>query len=71
MFILVMVMTMFKSVVESSPIIFVKIGQQQVGAIDFTLTPTQETSMESGNMNYYAINPWKNPLAVEPRKEEN
>ena len=34
-FIVVMVITMLKSVVASSPLLFVKIGQISVGAIDF------------------------------------
>ena len=63
-FILVMVMTMFKSVVESSPVIFVKIGQVEVGCIDFQLRPTDSTSMSLGDMNYYGINPFDNPLCV-------
>lgn len=28
---------MLKSVIDSAPILFVKIGQSEVGAIDFTL----------------------------------
>ena len=36
-FLLVMVITMFKSVIDSSSILFVKIGQEQVGAIDFQI----------------------------------
>ena len=69
-FILVTVMTMFKSVIDSSPILFVKIGQEQVGAIDFTLTPTLSTSMISANINYYAIDQFHNPLAVkDPQKK--
>ncbi len=36
-FIVVMFITMLKSVVDSAPILFVKIGQTEVGAIDITL----------------------------------
>lgn len=37
-FLVVMVITMLKSVVDSAPILFVKIGQDDAGAIDFKLT---------------------------------
>lgn len=37
-FLVVMVITMLESVVDSAPILFVKLGQEEVGAIDFTLT---------------------------------
>lgn len=36
-FILVMIITMFKSVIDSSPVLFVKVGQEQVGAVDFII----------------------------------
>ena len=58
-FLVVMCITMLKSVVDSSPILFVKIGQSEVGAFDFTLNaraPILYT--EPGNMNYYDINPF-------------
>ena len=65
-FIVVMVITMLKSVIDSSPILFVKIGQEQVGAIDITImAPSETTSEIPGNMNFYDINPFENPFAIE------
>ena len=34
-FLVVMVITMLKSVVDSAPVLYVKLGQDTVGAIDF------------------------------------
>ena len=62
-FILATVITMFKSIIDCSPILFVKVGQDQVGAIDF-VTTSSNSSMITANMNYYAINPFDNPLAI-------
>ena len=60
-----MVITMLKSVVDSSPILFVRIGQQSVGAIDFKLQASATTNkMISGNRNFYGIDPFDNPYAV-------
>lgn len=57
-FIVVMCITMLKSVVDSSPILFVKIGQSEVGAIDITLRAGDPLeALEAGNFNYYNINP--------------
>ena len=62
-FLVVMCMTMLKSVVDVSPIIFVKIGQDQVGAIDYTMTsPSGGTAELDGNINWYAIDPFQNPF---------
>ena len=63
-FLLVMVITMFKSVIDSSPILFVKTGQEQVGAIDFMMVASNNTGLITGDVNYYALNPWKNPFAI-------
>ena len=49
-----MVITMLKSVVDSSPILFVKIGQNSVGAIDFTLSsPSESNAIVGINTNFY------------------
>lgn len=62
-FLVVMVITMLKSVVDCSPIIFVKIGQDQVGAIDFSMTSPNGGNAElDGNVNFYAIDPFHNPF---------
>ena len=64
-FLVVTVITMLKSVVDSSPILFVRIGQQAVGAIDFQLMASEEdTSTDDGNINYYAIDPFNDPFKV-------
>ena len=61
-FLVVMIITMLKSVVDSSPILFVRIGQMAVGAIDFKLqAPTKPNAMIDGNVNFYNINPFDNP----------
>jgi len=54
-FLVVMIITMLKSVVDSAPILFVKVGQDSVGAIDFTLSaPTELNAMSDANTNWYA-----------------
>lgn len=58
-----MVITMFKSIIDSSPILFVNMGQEQVGAIDYVITSSNSSHI-SANMNYYAINQFDNILAV-------
>jgi hypothetical protein len=58
-FLVVMVITMLKSVIDSSPILFVRIGQNTVGAIDYKITtPTGENLLINGNKNWYAIDPF-------------
>lgn len=60
-FLVVMIITMLKSVVDATPILFVKMGQQEAGAIDFKLTPTQGNHMlYQGNRNFYSIDPFSN-----------
>ena len=56
-FLVVMVITMLKSVVDSAPILFVKLGQDNVGAIDFTLRSSSKT-YETVPINYYNIDPF-------------
>ena len=63
-FLLVMVITMFKSVIDSSPILFVRVGQEQVGAIDFMLTASNGTSMISADVNAYDIDMFQNKYLV-------
>lgn len=60
-----MMITMFKSVIESSPILFVKIGQEQVGAIDFQLIVASNSSLVNSDYNPYTVDPFKNMLLVE------
>ena len=56
-FLVVMVITMLKSVVDSAPVLFVKLGQDNVGAIDFTLKASYNSFLEIP-VNYYNINPF-------------
>ena len=67
---LVTCITMFKSVIDSSSILFVKIGQDQVGAIDYSLRASNNTSLIKGDVNYYGINPTDNPFEVYTTIEE-
>ena len=59
-----MVITMLKSVIDSVPIVFVLIGQQQVGTIDFQLRPTlgiyviPEEEPVLADRNHYNDNPF-------------
>ena len=65
MFLVVTVITMLKSVVDSTPILFVKIGQETAGAIDFKMSARLKgANMIKGNVNYYAIDPFDNPFKV-------
>ena len=62
-FLVVMIITMLKSVVDSAPILFVKLGQEAAGAFDFQLlSPVAGNAMLDGDVNYYAVNPWDNPF---------
>ena len=56
-FLVVTIITMLESVVSITPILFVKIGQETAGAIDFRLTFSQ-SDLVNGNVNLYAINPF-------------
>ena len=68
-FILVTVITMFKAIIEVAPILFVRIGQEQVGAVDYTIT-SKNKSMIPGDINQYNIDPWNNPVEVISDKDE-
>ena len=57
-FLVVMVITMLKSVVDSAPVLFVKLGQEEVGAIDFTLK-TSTTSFQTMPLSYYDVDPFQ------------
>ena len=67
-FIVVMVITMLKSVVDSAPILFVKLGQDEVGAIDFTLKASN-TATKQVPINYYNINPFLGQFGSEFKPE--
>ena len=60
-----MVITMLKSVVDCTPILFVRIGQEAAGTVDYQLTvPVNSSTMLSANVNFYAIDPFANPYKV-------
>ena len=62
-FLVVMAITMLKSAVDCTPIIFVKIGQDQVGAIDYSMSsPSGGNGEINANMNWYNIDPFHNPF---------
>lgn len=73
-FLVVMFITMLKSVVDSSPILFVKIAQNSVGAFDITLRNNHGGFLaQQGNMNYYGLDPFDGPFAYNatiPEKEQ-
>jgi hypothetical protein len=62
-FLVVMLLVMMQAVLGSFPILFVKLGQEQVGAIDFVITQSN-IEMTNGNFNYYGTNPMDNPLKI-------
>jgi len=48
---------MLESVISIVPILFVKIGQETAGAVDFRLT-YDASNLVSGNNNFYTRNPF-------------
>ena len=69
-FLVVMVITMLKSVVDSAPILFVKLGQEEVGAIDFSLK-TSKTSYNTVPLNFYSVNPFAGQFSSGPSPDDN
>jgi hypothetical protein len=62
-FLVVMVITMLKSVVDCTPILFVRIGQDAAGAVDYQLqAPSKGNAMIKANVNFYDIDPFNNPF---------
>ena len=51
-------LTLLKSVIDISPIAFLKVGQDQAGAIDITLSSDAPEFFMAGDLNYYKIGPW-------------
>ena len=69
-FLVVMIIAMLKSVVDSAPILFVKLGQESAGAFDFRMvSPMASNAMRVGDVNYYAVNPWHNPFCKDCVKD--
>jgi hypothetical protein len=66
-FIVVSFLAMLKSVIDVAPIAFLKVGQDQGGAFDFTLTSDYTAKLRDGDVNAYNLTnmfmfkPEKNP----------
>jgi hypothetical protein len=58
-FMVVTVIVMLKSVVSITPILFVKLGQVEAGAIDFMIKPSLTKHLTDGNTNWYAVDPFE------------
>ncbi len=56
-FLVVTIITMLESVISIAPILFVNIGQQNAGAVDFKLTYTA-SDLIAGNNNFYTRDPF-------------
>ena len=48
---------MLESVISIAPILFVNVGQQNAGAVDFRLT-YKAVNLESANNNFYTRDPF-------------
>lgn len=57
-FLVVMIITMLESIVAVTPILFVKMGQDNAGAIDVKLT-YKKSGLVNGNTNFYNIDPFQ------------
>jgi hypothetical protein len=58
-FMVVTVIVMLKSVVSITPILFVKLGQVEAGAIDFMIKPYLSKHLTDGNVNWYSVDPFQ------------
>jgi len=56
-FIVVAIITMLESVISITPILFVQMGQEEAGAIDFKMTYSP-SNLVSGDVNFYAVDPF-------------
>ena len=56
-FIVVAIITMLESVISITPILFVQMGQEEAGAIDFKMTYAS-SDLINGDVNFYAANPF-------------
>ena len=64
-FLLVAVLTTFKSILETLPLFFVKMGQEQVGAIDYIMLNAVANDTVTGDVNPYAVDWINDPFAVD------
>jgi hypothetical protein len=56
-FLVTTIITMMVSVTDITPILFVKMGQENAGAIDMQLTFMQ-SNLVSGDVNFYTVDPF-------------
>jgi len=54
-FIVVSFITMLKSLIDVAPIAYLKVGQDQAGAFDFTITSDYSSKLEAGDVNLYNL----------------
>lgn len=67
-FLVVCFITMLKSIIDVAPIAFLKVGQDQAGAFDFSITSDYSDPIFDGDINIYEGDPFK---YEEAQKEEN
>ena len=60
---------MLKSLVDVAPIAFLKVGQDQVGAIDFKITSDYQNKFINADVNMYAEDDPFAELREEPERE--
>jgi len=65
-----MVITMLKSVVDSAPVLYVKLGQDSVGSIDYVLTTSKSEYKRAPN-NLAGIHPFEGQFGPYSTQEEN
>ena len=46
---------MLKSIIDVAPIAFLKVGQDQAGAFDFTLMSDYSSKLNDGDINMYNL----------------
>ena len=61
-FLVVASITMLKSVIDATPVLFLQMAETSNGAIDFTLSGANPLTAckRQGNINYYAMDPFGN-----------
>jgi hypothetical protein len=58
-FLVVMIITMLKGVIDAMPVLFLQIAETQNGSLDFRMTPVNaDFKLNLGTQNYYAVDPF-------------
>ena len=57
-FLVVMFLTALKSVIDIIPIAFLKVGQDQAGSIDISLSSSYPFVLKDGDLNFYMQGPF-------------